>query len=77
MAAGLTPLLLVPREDGVPGSRGERDFFRVSDEPVAPSTLDADRLYDNACITASAMMYEFVNSGPSLTSLSATPLEAL
>ena len=87
VAAGLTPLLLVPRGDGVPDfirpdrsgfSRGgERDLFQVSVEPVAPSTLDADRLDDNDCITASAMMYEFANSGPSLTCSSATPLEAL
>ena len=46
VAAGLTPLLRVPLEDGVRGrlspdrlgaSRGgDLDFFRVSDEPFAP-----------------------------------------
>ena len=45
VATGLDPLLLVPREVGVPRSlrpdrrgcsrSGERDFLRVSDDPVA------------------------------------------
>ena len=62
VAAGLTPLLLVPREDGVPSALrpdrtrlargGKRDFLRVSDEPVAPNTLDAVRPDESYCITA-------------------------
>ena len=46
VAAGLTPLLRVPLEDGVPGRLGpdrlgvprggDLDFRRISDEPSAP-----------------------------------------
>ena len=76
--AGLTPLLRVPLEDGAPGrlrpdrlgiSRGgDLDFLRGSDDPCAPRTLYAVRLEVSDCITASAMMYESANSGPSVES---------
>ena len=67
VAAGLTPLLCAPLEDGAPGRLGpdrldeprgsDLDFRRVSDETLAPQTLDAVRLEVSDCITASAMMY--------------------
>ena len=66
VAAGLTPLLLDPRDDGVPGarrpvriglSRGrERDFFRDSKDPVVPNTLDAVSLDESDFITATTMI---------------------
>ena len=67
VVAGLTPLLLVPFDDGgVPRALlpdlaefsrgGDRGFFRDSDDPIAPSTFDAVELDDRGFITASAMM---------------------
>ena len=67
MVAGLTPLLRVPREDGVPSSLHparcalsggkERDFCLASDDPFAPRTCGAKKILDDKdCIAASAMM---------------------
>jgi hypothetical protein len=68
VAAGLTPLLLVPLDCGVlcverPGQSiisrgGDLDFFRDSEEPVMPSTSNAVILHVNDAITFSAIIYE-------------------
>ena len=78
VAAKLTPLLLAPRDDGIPGALrpariglsrgGDRDFFRDSDNPVAPNTLDDGRLAESDFMTASALMNDSANCGPSLMS---------
>ena len=81
VVAGLTPLLRVPLDGGVPGwlrpvrlevaRGGDLDFFRDYDVPVARSTFDAVRLDASDFITASTIMYDSTNSGTTITYLRA------
>ena len=62
VAAGLTPLLLVPLDSGALAALrtprlelawgGERDFLLKSDEPATPSIFDVVWLEERDCITA-------------------------